>query len=302
MGDVRQVLDQLRSLAKEPENREYILQDRTCFHGLIKFLDHQDHDIIFGALEVLQFLCGNARDAAPSNENVINANRQQMANDLELVSRLKRLMFDYNLPPNAKKLAGNTYATLQKYINVDKVPITNPVTSTSESSQPAQMPLRDTTNTQGNSGVGLGFFSEKVTHALSNAKTYTFYIKSLNTEASRMQLESVLLAVKGIISFSLDVRAHRAVIRSSLASSDLLNGLKSAGVTDASLFPVDLDGKVNNENEPQYLPEPTQSSWFSSIVTWGMADQRKPQKTTTKNAASNNGGFMSRLKTSLNVF
>lgn len=106
-------------------------------------------------------------------------------------------------------------------------------------------------------------------------------------------MESKLLSLKGVISFSLDTTSHRAVIRAGVSPSDLLASMKSVGISDVTLFPSDKDiSQINadvyqekeNANEPQYLPEPNQannsSGWFSSIVSWGYSsvDERREQQ------------------------
>jgi hypothetical protein len=52
----QQIVRQLRSLAADAENRAYIVKDKTCFLGLVKFLDSEDTEVVFLALETLQFL------------------------------------------------------------------------------------------------------------------------------------------------------------------------------------------------------------------------------------------------------
>lgn len=172
MSDIKQVVNQLRALAAEPENREYILQDKTCFRGIVKFLDSSDLDVVHSALEIVQFLCCMEKNCNVL-DHVMNNSRQQMAKEAELVSCLKRLMVDFSLPTTSKKLAGNIYATLQRHLP-DRVPMYAAASETHSSSV-----LRETTNTSSNnhfgsgSATGLSIFSEKITTSLSVAKSYT---------------------------------------------------------------------------------------------------------------------------------
>ena len=52
MNDALSVVAQLRDLASEPQNREAIVQDQGCLPGLVLFLDVQDEDVLFAALQV----------------------------------------------------------------------------------------------------------------------------------------------------------------------------------------------------------------------------------------------------------
>lgn len=50
--DALSVVSQLRDLASEPQNREVIVRDQGCLPGLVLFLDHQNHDVLFATLQV----------------------------------------------------------------------------------------------------------------------------------------------------------------------------------------------------------------------------------------------------------
>jgi armadillo repeat-containing protein 1 len=198
MSDVREVVGSLKILAAEPENRSHIIQDETCLQGVINFLQNPDPKIVFMALEVVQLL-------ADGQEN-----RSQLAKQAELVKSVRKIMLDISADPQAKRIASSIYASLQSHFQ--------PSSSTSST----QAPLRDTTNTPrgseaGTGGVGLSIFSQKVSNSLSSAKTHIYYIPSLTNDTARSQIESKLLQIKGVVSFLLDVKTHRATIRSLLA-------------------------------------------------------------------------------------
>jgi len=55
-NEVRNVVVQLKKLAADPSNRAYIVQDKTCFVGVVSFLEENDPEIIQNALECLHFL------------------------------------------------------------------------------------------------------------------------------------------------------------------------------------------------------------------------------------------------------
>ncbi|CAL8393887.1 unnamed protein product [Arctogadus glacialis] len=62
MNDALSVVGQLRDLASEPQNREAIVQDQGCLPGLVLFLDVQDEDVLFAALQTLRYLAEQPRN------------------------------------------------------------------------------------------------------------------------------------------------------------------------------------------------------------------------------------------------
>jgi len=324
MAQAKTAVQQLKTLASEPENVEYIINDETCFNGLVRFLESSDSEIVFSALEVLNSLSSDPK------------NRKDMVKHIDLMANLKKLMIDFNATSNMKKMASNIYASLQIY--VDKVPITPtklnkfPFDLQSDSNAP----LRDATNTFGtcanphvisvtpreysvaststsmnsNSGSGFSFFSERISTSLPTAKTYTIYIKGMNTELVKIQLEKELLHVRGIVSFSLDVKSRRATIRASSSGNDLVSTIRKSTGLEATLFPNAVSPNTSNpnqsfdfekENEPQYLPEPSQSSWFSSIVSWGYSDKKKKAEPSKKQTNNTILGTLTSIGEALNL-
>jgi hypothetical protein len=149
--------------------------------------------------------------------------------------------------------------------------------------------------------VGLSIFTAKVSTNLSTAKTQTFYISTLTSETARAQTESKLLQLKGVVSFLLDIKTHRATVRHMLSSTELIGGMKRVGITNAVPISDNSENPIQKENEPQYLPEesaqPAASSWFSLSI-WGSStvDERKEsQRRQEKKTTYKSGKFMSKL-------
>jgi len=319
MAHAKIAVQQLKTLASEPENVEYIINDETCFNGLVRFLESSDSEIVFSALEVLNSLSSDPK------------NRKDMVKHLDLMANLKKLMIDFNATSNVKKMASNIYALLQTY--VDKVPIT-PTKLTKfpfDLQNDSNVPFRDATNTFGTcanphvisvtpreystpissmNSAGLSFFSDRISTSLPTAKTYTIFIKGMNTELVKIQLEKELLHVRGIISFSLDVKSRRATIRASVSGNELVSIIRNSTGLEATLFPnaVAPNNSHHNqsfdfdkENEPQYLPEPSQSSWFSSIVSWGYSDKKKKADASKKQTNKTILGTLKSIGEALNL-
>jgi hypothetical protein len=56
MNDLKSVVTQLRSLASVKDNRALIIKDEHCIPSLITFLNNEEEDLVFTALEVLFIL------------------------------------------------------------------------------------------------------------------------------------------------------------------------------------------------------------------------------------------------------
>jgi hypothetical protein len=209
-------------------------------------------------------------------------------------------MLDFTLSAAIKQVAGNVYASLQKHFEefqASSTPVL-PVVSSPQHIFPASSystPLKDSTsrfintpsslNNVGNKG-GSSFFSESASTKKAVAKTFTVYIRTLSDETKSI-LEQKLLVTTGVLSFQIDLPRHRASIRTTKTSAELINSIKESGLP-ALIVPADLEGspaRDEKENEfPQYLPEasaPSSSGWFSSIVSWGsttVEERKEAQK------------------------
>lgn len=60
--DAKAVVDQLRSLARDPVNQPFIARDKGCIQGLVNFSAAADNEIVFAALEGLYFLSTHAEN------------------------------------------------------------------------------------------------------------------------------------------------------------------------------------------------------------------------------------------------
>src|SRR5690348_14383459 len=65
MGDSRQLVQQLKTLASVEENRQVIVGDKTCLQGLVGFLNSDDHSVVESAVQVVQYLATNPSSRSP---------------------------------------------------------------------------------------------------------------------------------------------------------------------------------------------------------------------------------------------
>jgi len=283
-SEVKDVIVKLHGLATDPENREYIVKDKTCLQAVVTFLNPQNgitnseqEEVINLSLETLQLLCESPQA------------RQQLAAFPEIKSVLNRVMLDFTVPGNLKQKAGNIYALLQPHFD----------------SPNGNAPLRDTTNTaQQNQRTGLCFFQDRTTTSTTKSITHTYVVNNLHN--TKVELEAHLVRMSGVVSFFCDVSQRTIVIRSARSSADLIKEIRDTLGIRMELKDESISQSASQkENDnPDYLPETAESSvppsgWFSSIVSWGTpttVDERKEaQRRNEKKKTHKSGRFIDRL-------
>jgi len=172
--DVLKVVQQLRDLALDPHNRATIVRDQGCLPGLVIFLDNENPHVVLTALEALHYLA-----QVPSN-------RPLMKNEVRLLISIRRIM-------NRQHSSLELKASAQKVHDL----LIPPAGSARPLSQ---------SRASGRGNVFLGASNKR-------AKLVILQIDGLNDQDSRMLVEKQLLGVKGVISFTFNMRQHRCVLR-----------------------------------------------------------------------------------------
>lgn len=100
------VVEHLRNLAADPQNRGTIVKDQGCLAGLVLFLDNGDVNVVVTALEALKFL------------SELQTNRSKMREEMGMIISLRSIMNkeDYNL--RARQLAKEVYQNIIPAVNV----------------------------------------------------------------------------------------------------------------------------------------------------------------------------------------
>ncbi|KAL5473523.1 hypothetical protein EMCRGX_G028014 [Ephydatia muelleri] len=173
--DVLNVVQQLRDLASDPQNRAAIVRDQGCLPGLVIFLDNEDPQVVLTALEALYYLA-----QVPSN-------RLLMKNEVGLVLSLRRIM---NRPSSGLDLSTSAQ-------NVHELLCP---------SAAAARPFAQSRAT-GRANVFLGASNRK-------ARLIVVHIPQLVDQESKSFIEQRLLEIKGVISFTFDISRHRCFVRS----------------------------------------------------------------------------------------
>ncbi|PRP89054.1 hypothetical protein PROFUN_02332 [Planoprotostelium fungivorum] len=298
MADFKSVAAQLKKLASDPANRAYIVQDKTCFVGVVNFLDERDPETVQNSLECLY------------NLTLLPENRPLMIqNTPNLPEKLKKMMLDYSLEHRSKQLAGNTYANLQNHLDAANQPPKAVVPPPNVAT-----PLRDSTNLTNNSGIRtprkstttgppLSFFSDKVATTGAQTHTLTVYVKGLNSTI-KPQIDQQLVSLTGVISFIVDIQRKRITIRTIRSEAEIKACLREINLKSV-VVPAHMEDQENSDNG--YLPEPEagSGSWFSSLVSWGSStveERREAQRRTEqkKNYMSSRHIAMSDTQTERN--
>lgn len=171
--DVLKVVQQLRDLAADPQNRATIVRDQGCLPGLVIFLDNGNPKVVLTALEALGFLA-----QVPSN-------RPLMKNEVGLLISVRRII-------NRPKALSEVKSSAQTLHDL----LIPPAGSA--------RPLLQSRASRGNSFLG---------SSNKKAKLITLQIEGMKDLASRKLVEERLLGVKGVISFTFNLAVQRCYLR-----------------------------------------------------------------------------------------
>lgn len=172
------VVNQLRELAAVPSNREYIVKDQGCLPGLVLFLDNDDLEVVYTALETISFL------------SQADSNKTHMKEELGLMVSLRKIIQESS--PRQRTLASTIVATLTGDDDTKKV---------SQKPESLKYSLK-----------GSSFFSTSVATTHKN-RTLTLEIDGLDSVDTRKEAEDAILSVQGTISFTFDMKLARVTIR-----------------------------------------------------------------------------------------
>ncbi|XP_072559296.1 armadillo repeat containing 1, like isoform X2 [Paramormyrops kingsleyae] len=231
MMDALSVVNQLRDLASEPQNREPIVQDQGCLPGLVLFLDHQDSHVLLSTLQTLRYLAESP------------LNRDKMKNELGMMVSLENLV-QRRGQNEVCDLAREVSGLLSKPLHTGTL-------------QTPEQPKRAKSQ----------FF---INSTNKKAKSVTLHIQGLDSVVHRGLCEEALLKVKGVISFTFQMALKRCTvrIRSDLPPECLASAIATTKVLTAEqvvkndageevMVPLGTTAAAVQENVhlPDYLPE-----------------------------------------------
>lgn len=238
--EVLKVVQQLRDLAADPQNRATIVRDQGCLPGLVIFLDNDNPEVVQTALEALFYLA-----QVPSN-------RPLMKNEMGLVISVRRIINRQHSTHELKSSAQKVHDLL--------IPPTG-----------SSRPMSHSRHGAARSNSFLGSSNRK-------ARAIILQIEGLNDQKSRLMVEERLLTVRGVVSFTFNMPRHRCVVRvrTDLKPEVLCRAIEASGTFGAQqvvknergeevflTFGPGSPAKGGKENRPvkmpEYLPEDSET-------------------------------------------
>ncbi|EGD79769.1 hypothetical protein PTSG_10754 [Salpingoeca rosetta] len=177
---VLEIVSSLKRLAEDATNRATIVEDRGCLPGLVLFLDNSDTRVVQTALDTLKLLA------------TCESNHKRMRTELGLVDSLKTI----------SKQDGATAETASRVLAVIRQG------SGKKQQQPALKSTRVPLSTIQTPGPHM-----LQTHTARMARTVVLQVMGMNDLDGRRAVEEELLAIKGVVSFTFDMRSARVTIR-----------------------------------------------------------------------------------------
>lgn len=226
-----------------------------------------------------------------------------MASEPGLLKNVKKLMVTGSL--KEKKVAIQAYTNLQAHAAKEKetpapssvAPEVDQENVAPDNTRPAKSGVGHS-KLQGKTGASYG---DSVRTRAAN--TFTIYVSGLSTEEARSQIESVLLKIKGVISFFFDLCEQKVVIRSTVATDDVIDRIAANG-WKASTNKKDVastTGDMSKDSEPSYLDESqgngASGNWFGfGAITLFGAETAEDRKSRLDKQNAGQNGWLSKLK------
>ena len=261
-------------LASSPQNRPHMIPEgQSVPPGLVMFLDHPSSDVVLNALETFYYL------------SLYPPNRTTMIENVHLMPRLKQLMTN-GKTSDIKRKAIATFTSMKKAKDkkTSKSTTVTPTEMSTGSNSVAQkmkVPLANSNNAANSNMRSFGFGGEKV--AKNPATTITVFMKELGSEANKTAFERSMVNYKGIVSFWVELRTHKAVVRTTLSEEKLTRAIMAQlgwiASTDAAYVSpgnadylddgLDENAKiVPRASKKKARQEAEAGGWFSSVASY----------------------------------
>eukprot|EP00039_Didymoeca_costata_P030911 m.32075 g.32075 ORF g.32075 m.32075 type:complete len:299 (-) comp8376_c0_seq2:120-1016(-) len=226
MAEIEGIVNHLYTLASDPGNRATIVKDQGCLPGLVLFLDNPDPNVVLKSVETLEQL------------SLCKEIRSIMWEELGLVVSLNDIIDATGTPDSIKEIATKIISRIRPHKK--KVMPATPKPTAQKRPHPSTT-SRNPLSTV-NEGPNGGFFKPKVN---KNARTVTLQVEGLEDLHSRKTLESQLLTVKGVVSFTFDMIKARVMVRArnDVAAEDLCKVIGESKSLSAKQVVKDDDGQ-----------------------------------------------------------
>lgn len=216
--DVVSVVSKLKDLASDEANRVTIVQDKGCLPGLKLFLSNTDQKVVTIALETLKLLSLEVN------------NQAVMLKDRDIIISVKNILESTTSSKEQKVLAAEIFKNI--------LPKSKPTTPTPNEKSSLKENNGNSSNTTSNKSSHNGASKannrnngEALTRRNTkgrnkrrgstkwttshNRDSYSISLYILNMEEAKRDIEVGLLMVKGVISFTFDMKKDICVVRAS---------------------------------------------------------------------------------------
>lgn len=234
--DVHGIVNRLRDLSKDPQNRSAIAKDEASLSGLVLCLSNEDPDITLTSLEALRYLA------------LLPSNRPLMKNHMGMIQSLQKLSTHENAEiVNAAEDIHNTLV---------------PSRARQGQQSNSSPVVRGVPSATGRGSFFLGKGNK-------NAKIYLIEITGIYTSTVESAVKDELLKIRGIISFTFDKLKQRYTIRTraDITAERIVNQINKVKTISASHIVKNENGEEvaltygkdynpdNMPDYPDYLPD-----------------------------------------------
>lgn len=230
------IVRQLLTLASDPENQVFIVQEEGCVAGLVGYLRNRDENVVCMATQALQFLTSNRQ------------NREELLKFKSLIPNLSELTTSKNgkIREFSSACLSNLNAT-----QVCKSPGSRQTSASESSPRSANHSTYDAPSSK---------IQKK--KRKPRIKTYCLEVDGIEDSFVRAAVERCLISQNGVISVTLDQRRGQAIIgtKPEKRIHDLIEALQSIGCS-ACPFGSSKQrahmkkGQSHDEDEDGYLDE-----------------------------------------------
>jgi len=199
---VLEIVNKLNKLAKDPQNRVFIVKDQGMLPTLVVFLENGDTTIVKKSLEVLSSLSEEPKC------------RQLMKDEPGLLDKLQTLSQSQPLQPKQENNSETSVSSMALKIKKE-------LSSNNEST-----PITTENRVE---VVDIGSILTKPKPTQQTINNYTLYIKGLKEESHREQIEQILLNVSGVLSFWCDITQQKFEIRARIEEQIIIDAVDETG-------------------------------------------------------------------------
>eukprot|EP00941_MAST-03F_sp_MAST-3F-sp1_P005276 g5276.t1 len=238
------IVRQLLTLASDPENQTFIVQEEGCVAGLVGYLRNRDEDVVTMAAQALQFLTSNRH------------NKAELLNFKDLIPNLSMLTASKNgkIREFSSACLSNLNAT-----QMCKSPGSRQTSASEASPRNENFPQYtvDDANLPSKDGK-----KKKKKKKKKKMKTYCLEVEGLDDSFVRAAAERCLISQTGVISVTLDQRRGQAIVcaKPDKTAAELIDALEAIGCSacpfGAQRMPlVEQRNRGNAGEDDGYLDE-----------------------------------------------